>query len=66
MVLYPNKLPESERVCFGICTLPTFSLVFSARGAVSFFLEGLQSCAGTLPEEVLLPVPCKHSINYKF
>ena len=20
MVLYPNKLPESERVCFGICT----------------------------------------------
>jgi len=19
MVLYPNKLPESERVCFGIC-----------------------------------------------
>lgn len=21
MVLYPNKLPESERVCFGICNL---------------------------------------------
>ena len=21
MVLYPNKLPESERVCFGICRL---------------------------------------------
>jgi len=21
MVLYPNKLPESERVCFGICIL---------------------------------------------
>ena len=21
MVLYPNKLPESERVCFGICSL---------------------------------------------
>ena len=21
MVLYPNKLPESERVCSGICTL---------------------------------------------
>ena len=21
MVLYPNKLPESERVCFGICKL---------------------------------------------
>ena len=23
MVLYPNKLPESERVCSGICTLET-------------------------------------------
>ena len=22
MVLYPNKLPESERVCFGICSYP--------------------------------------------
>lgn len=22
MVLYPNKLPESERVCSGICNLP--------------------------------------------
>ena len=21
MVLYPNKLPESERVCSGICTM---------------------------------------------
>jgi len=23
MVLYPNKLPESERVCFGICNVVT-------------------------------------------
>ena len=23
MVLYPNKLPESERVCSGICTWTT-------------------------------------------
>ena len=23
MVLYPNKLPESERVCFGICIYDT-------------------------------------------
>ena len=23
MVLYPNKLPESERVCFGICKRST-------------------------------------------
>ena len=30
MVLYPNKLPESERVCSGICTeclrLPKISI----------------------------------------
>ena len=25
MVLYPNKLPESERVCFGICSPGLFS-----------------------------------------
>lgn len=24
MVLYPNKLPESERVCFGICIIGRF------------------------------------------
>ena len=24
MVLYPNKLPESERVCFGICKLAEY------------------------------------------
>ena len=24
MVLYPNKLPESERVCSGICNLGAF------------------------------------------
>ena len=26
MVLYPNKLPESERVCSGICTILAISL----------------------------------------
>lgn len=25
MVLYPNKLPESERVCSGICNEDAFS-----------------------------------------
>ena len=24
MVLYPNKLPESERVCSGICSLDNY------------------------------------------
>lgn len=28
MVLYPNKLPESERVCSGICKIFPFSLLF--------------------------------------
>ena len=26
MVLYPNKLPESERVCSGICTFSFFDV----------------------------------------
>ena len=25
MVLYPNKLPESERVCSGICRISEYS-----------------------------------------
>ena len=30
MVLYPNKLPESERVCSGICTLcVTANMIYS-------------------------------------
>lgn len=33
MVLYPNKLPESERVCSGICKTPS---------------EGLQKAFGLL------------------
>lgn len=28
MVLYPNKLPESERVCFGICNYKYPSIRF--------------------------------------
>ena len=30
MVLYPNKLPESERVCSGICIVQ-FRLIFLLR-----------------------------------
>ena len=29
MVLYPNKLPESERVCSGICTLVCNGKIYS-------------------------------------
>lgn len=28
MVLYPNKLPESERVCSGICNLAKSYLIY--------------------------------------
>nr|DAI66470.1 MAG TPA: hypothetical protein [Caudoviricetes sp.] len=31
MVLYPNKLPESERVCSGICNL----MMLSTRNLLS-------------------------------
>lgn len=34
MVLYPNKLPESERVCFGICI---WILVLHVRSPVLLF-----------------------------
>ena len=33
MVLYPNKLPESERVCFGICTSKTPKRLLSNASA---------------------------------
>ena len=35
MVLYPNKLPESERVCSGICTFRA-ELPLQAVSVVSF------------------------------
>ena len=35
MVLYPNKLPESERVCSGICTGKCFFVYGFETGAVS-------------------------------
>ena len=31
MVLYPNKLPESERVCFGIC-MYQYMIIFLSSG----------------------------------
>lgn len=31
MVLYPNKLPESERVCSGICNMETLLEYFSHK-----------------------------------
>ena len=37
MVLYPNKLPESERVCSGIC------IVFYAMPEVTTFWEDAPS-----------------------
>ena len=39
MVLYPNKLPESERVCSGICNWEkhSFSLPFSAQNDDAVF-----------------------------
>ena len=36
MVLYPNKLPESERVCSGICS---FSLYFDIDSIIYFRID---------------------------
>ena len=37
MVLYPNKLPESERVCFGICTVENQLII-----NVDFYATGIK------------------------
>ena len=41
MVLYPNKLPESERVCSGICTeelLKHIRAVYFFRNEITAFI----------------------------
>ena len=39
MVLYPNKLPESERVCSGICNfLLIFEFGFVGKLHFSYFI----------------------------
>ena len=38
MVLYPNKLPESERVCSGICRQHPVSIHAPTQGATQSFL----------------------------
>ena len=41
MVLYPNKLPESERVCSGICTLDVANL-YKKRWLIELFFKWLK------------------------
>ena len=36
MVLYPNKLPESERVCSGICSFTMFQFSIYVRHCASY------------------------------
>ena len=57
MVLYPNKLPESERVCSGICKLTdnTFKLPkdFSASGFFSTYY-GIVTSNDIKPERIII------------
>ena len=39
MVLYPNKLPESERVCPGICTVHEANKAAAAPKINTDFIE---------------------------
>ena len=39
MVLYPNKLPESERVCSGICIIICFCLYMTNLEKIIFSKE---------------------------
>lgn len=51
MVLYPNKLPESERVCSGICSIGTnynqvvkeLRIYFSEKKAMALLYK-LEKC----------------------
>jgi len=45
MVLYPNKLPESERVCSGICTMT--KVCGGWLGVIFFGGGGLFICVTT-------------------
>ena len=40
MVLYPNKLPESERVCSGICNQKTMIEFFIHMPFQEFLIRG--------------------------
>ena len=43
MVLYPNKLPESERVCSGICILIHVSK-FAMKGILNYIRISVCKC----------------------
>lgn len=47
MVLYPNKLPESERVCSGICSLAKKELINYIEMKSGYVLD-----EGTEPGEI--------------
>ena len=67
MVLYPNKLPESERVCFGICSIKhelapiSFKQAFTEssqeeqlpHGVALLFPNGLRAHFGSGSEDLL-------------
>jgi len=48
MVLYPNKLPESERVCFGICTSKHIDF-FMLVGSLDFLRKEVKDWWKKLP-----------------
>ena len=54
MVLYPNKLPESERVCFGICNL----IMSIVGGAVAPLLMGLIADRISMAVGFIVPLIC--------
>ena len=73
MVLYPNKLPESERVCSGICT--GYGFAYGNAGIrlkyISPVVFGLTASFGYntqyKPERIDdKQYLCKHSVNHVF
>ena len=61
MVLYPNKLPESERVCSGICNTshPTFRIrhiTLVARNQMHVYMENRLPCCLVHINAYIIPI----------
>ena len=61
MVLYPNKLPESERVCSGICTVVNTEKQVVKNG----YLQTQSTCSHALRNIPELALIVEHTRNYR-
>jgi len=58
MVLYPNKLPESERVCSGICTMLKETIVNAVNDTINAHINSRENYADEVSRR------CKNTIDF--